>query len=373
MKHDFPGLLKDKTAAGTERWRVRVEGKPNTKIRIPSGPGTPGFDDHYYAARAGEKLKTIKPVQVKRGTLDALCDDYLAWLTERVEDPGVAAKDKPSPLTLKGHRSLLKRACDVKDRFGYRMGSLSASLPSAAFIHIRDKFGARTGAADNCIKALRAAYRWGEEREYVKDPEIFLVKKVHKNRGGAEAWTVDDMRKFLRRHGPGTMARLWFLSSLNTLPRINDVRLLGPQHISNTEGEKTIAFQPTKKGSAFVEVPALAQFLEELAMHPEGECFMMSAHGAPYSSRESMRNRVQDWTQQAGLPKGRTQHGIRKGAAELLAAAGATQYEIMALMSHTEAKTSEIYTKRVERKALAATAIKRLSAIDLEKIVDHGP
>lgn len=60
---------------------------------------------------------------------------------------------------------------------------------------------------------------------------------------------------------------------------------------------------------------------------------------------------MQDWTAQAGLPKGRTQHGIRKGAAGLLAKAGATQYEIMSLMAYTQAKTSEVYTERVERAA----------------------
>lgn len=38
----------------------------------------------------------------------------------------------------------------------------------------------------------------------------------------------------------------------------------------------------------------------------------------------------------------RTQHGVRKRADELPAAVGATQYEIMCLMAHTEAKTSEI-------------------------------
>lgn len=73
---------------------------------------------------------------------------------------------------------------------------------------------------------------------------------------------------------------------------------------------------------------------------------------------------------EAGLPKGRTQHGVRKGAAGLLAGAGATQYEIICLMAHTQAKTSEIYTKRIERAALAATAINKMSAMNFEN-VDH--
>ena len=54
------------------------------------------------------------------------------------------------------------------------------------------------------------------------------------------------------------------------------------------------------------------------------------------------------------LSTGSTQHGTRKGTAHLLAAAGATQYEIMFFMAHTEAKKSEVYTKSIERAGLAA-------------------
>ncbi|SFQ71385.1 hypothetical protein SAMN05421853_1451 [Roseivivax halotolerans] len=206
MKHRFPGLLKDRTAAGTIRWRVRVEGDRNRKLPIPMGPGEPGFHEHYFAARAGRKLEEKKPEKAITGTLDALCDGYLEWLSERVEDSDIEPQHKPSPLTLKGHRSLLRRACDIKDPDGDRMGSLDVDLPKAAIVHIRDSFGSKTGSADNCLKALRAAYRWGEERfGFPKTPSVFEVKKVHKNRGGATPWTVADMRKFLRHHGPGDL------------------------------------------------------------------------------------------------------------------------------------------------------------------------
>lgn len=365
MKHHFPGLLKDKTAAGTLRWRVRVQGEPNKKIKIPVGPGEPMFHEHYAAGRFGEVLELVKPVKTRSGALDELCDNYLQALTAKVE------ADNSSPLTLKGHRSLLRQACDVKDLDGDRMGSLDADLPEEAFVHIQDSFGARTGAADNCIKALRAAYRWGAKRGYPKNSEVFLVEKVHKGRGGAKPWSVKEMRQFLRHHGAGTMARLWLLQSLNTLPRIGDAGRLGGDHLTDIDGATWIEYQPSKKGSAFVAVPALPQFLDELAIHPDRKTFLETEAGNPFASPESLRNKIQEWTEQARLPKGRTQHGVRKGAAELLAAAGATQYEIMCLMAHTEAKTSEIYTKRVERSGLAKMAIEKMSAINFDEM-DHG-
>jgi len=355
MKFDFPGLLQDKTAAGTIRWRVRVEGLPNKKIPIPVGPGEPSFDEHYSAARLGDKLELVKPKKPKIATLDRLCDDYLAALKEKV-DQGNGSK-----LTLKGHKSLLTKACDVLDPVGDRIGSLDVELPKAAFVRIRDSFKGKTGSADNCIKALKAAYRWGEDYGYPAGSPVLLLKKVHKNRGGATPWNPDDMSKFLKHHPSGSMARLWFFLSLNTLPRIADVGLLGPDCFVMRGEVQWIEFQPSKAGSALVDVPALPQFISELKAHADRDTFLETEAGNPFASPESLRNKIQDWTEEAGLPKGRTQHGVRKGAAQLLAAAGATQYELMSLMAHTEAKTSEVYTKHVERSGLAAMAIKKIA------------
>jgi len=44
-----------------------------------------------------------------------------------------------------------------------------------------------------------------------------------------------------------------------------------------------------------------------------------------------------------------------------MAEEGRTQHQIMAVMSHTQAKTSEVYTKGAERKILAADGIRALA------------
>ena len=61
MKYRFPGLLETSRAAGNDRWRVRQKARTRRSL-VPGGPGTPGFDDHYAAARRGEKLETVKPM-----------------------------------------------------------------------------------------------------------------------------------------------------------------------------------------------------------------------------------------------------------------------------------------------------------------------
>lgn len=88
----------------------------------------------------------------------------------------------------------------MKDPDGDRIGSLNADLPREAFIHIRDGFGGRTGAAETCLKALRAAYKWGQDRGYPANSPVFAVKSTHRSKGGAEPWTAADIEKFLAKH-----------------------------------------------------------------------------------------------------------------------------------------------------------------------------
>ncbi len=59
-------------------------------------------------------------------------------------------------------------------------------------------------------------------------------------------------------------------------------------------------------------------------------------------------------------------HGIRKAVGTILAEAGCTLYEIMALHGHGDPKASEIYTRSVDRRKLVESAMGR---IDLGNIM----
>ncbi len=198
MKYSCPGLLHDKTTAGSVRWRVRVGGDRNRKTKVPVGTGEPGFDGHYHAARSGDVLETIRPARVRAGTLDELCGKYHDALTDKVQG-GTA-----SSLTHKRDRSLLTSACNLHDDLGDRLGCFDADMPREDFTLKRDSFESMTGAADNCIKVLRAVYRWGEERGYPANSPVYAIKKVNKNRGGASPWSVPEMKQFLARHKSGS-------------------------------------------------------------------------------------------------------------------------------------------------------------------------
>lgn len=356
VRVQFRGYVPERLPSGEVRHRVRVEGQPKRRIRIPVGPDHPDFSEHYHAARVGKLVEDqpAKPLP-KSGTLEARCAIYLAHLEQMV------AAGRASPLTMKQRRPILKQVCMMLAPNGVtRMGDLDEHLPPTALRHIQDQYGARTGAADNAIKALSAAFNHRGGRNPARE-----VKKVHVSRGGATPWSTGDVRTFLDHHGPGTTARLWLMLALFSTARISDVVRLGRQHEVVRDGVVWIDFQPVKRGSAFASLPMMPQFIAaHRAMKVQGPTYILSSHGRPYRTPASLNQRIDRWTTDAGL-SGRTQHGVRKATAELMAEVGCSDHEIAAVMAHTKVETSHIYTLKAERRRMANSAIKAISTSDL--------
>ncbi|MCP5088105.1 MAG: tyrosine-type recombinase/integrase [Rhodobacteraceae bacterium] len=89
---------------------------------------------------------------------------------------------------------------------------------------------------------------------------------------------------------------------------------------------------------------------------------MLNQNGLPLKNVETLRQRVRRWCDAAELPN-RASHGIRKGLAELLARAGCSSHEIMVILTHNKAQTSEVYTKGAERKILSRSAMSNLRGL----------
>ncbi len=379
IEKTYEGLCEEKTPAGTPRWRVRVEGQKTKRITIPVGPDHEDFEDHYLSARAGLKLIVNEKPKPAKNTVDELCERFLAWMEVQVKAGNLKQPTVNSRITgLTQARECLSPNKKV------RMGSMKASLPREAFAHIRDSFGVHTGAAHTCLKALRAAYRWGEDHGYPVDSPVHKVKSGHVEKGGAKPWSDADAEKFLAHHGPGTMARRWFLLAEATAGRIGDMHLLGPEHEMTRNERLYIRYQPSKKGSSEVQLPLPWNFMLEVADLPvDAPAYLLTAKGAPFASSGSLDNAVRKWIIAAGLcepvldddgnpvlekngkPKvraTRSQHGIRKRRAEQIAEASGSVYEVMAHLSHSDPKTAAIYTKRVDRARLAERAALRAEA-----------
>lgn len=353
------GLVVDKTPKGTTRYRVRQEGNKGKRTTIPVDPHHPDFLHYYYAAREGAAWEPDAPATLVEHSLDWLVSRYLNFLGSMVE------ANQMSAATLKQRRSILTRLCDFSDPQGTRYGDCDMNAPTAAFIAVRDAWASKPGAADNLIKTIRAVYTWSMERGEIAHNPAAGIGSINKNpKGGATAWTAADLRAFKAAHPKGTTAHLWLTIQAFTACRIGDALWIGRQQEKTIDGELWLEFQPRKKGSAFVSIPMLPPLVEATrASKVIGPSYLLNDKGTPFSSTEALRVRVQRWCVSAGL-KNRSSHGVRKAMAELMAEAGSSQHQIMAVMAHTQARTSEVYTKGVQRRGLAADGLQSLASLE---------
>jgi integrase len=359
VKVNYTGLLIEPLKSGATRYRVRVEGQKARRITVPVGPDHPDFGHHYWAARAGEKWArpdTAPPLPVKH-SIAWLMTGYLDHLTKRV------AAGLNSPATLRQRRSLLTRFCHIPDDDGDPIGNSAIDAPPWAFVKARDAWAATPAEADNMIKAVRAAYAWAVERGDIEANPV-RVATIHRSRGGATPWTAADLARFREVHPPGTMPHLWLTLQAFTGCRVGDALWLGRECEVTIDGVPHLHWQPRKKGSAPVTIPLLPPLWRATrAQKVIGAAYVLSDHGRPFKSPDSLRNAVRRWCDDAGLTE-RSSHGIRKALAEMLAELGCTEMQIMAVLAHTQPKTSAIYTKGANRTKLAGEAMTILEAIN---------
>lgn len=353
LKLDFPGLLKEKLPSGNYRYRVRMEGSPNRRVRLHIDPNHKDFQDHYRAARCGIEIKPdSKPEDMTiRGSVAWLTFKHIAHLEKLV-----SAK-LASPLTLKKRRGLFKRLRE-------ECGDYSMNMPTAEIIKIRDDMAHTPAYADSMVEAIRTMYHWAGERDICDFNPAIGIGKIDKGRGGAIPWTANDLRTYRDAHPPGTTAYLCLTLFMFTACRISDAVVLGRNNEFKRSGIEGLGWQPKKKGSPFVEVPMLPPLYEATRLSTvQGLTYLLTEYGKPFSSPDSLGQKFRKWCREARL-ENRSSHGIRKAAGHLLAQEGCSQYQIMAIHGHTQAKTSEIYTKGVERWKMAVDAMRTLEVIE---------
>ena len=367
VKVDFPGLLKEKLPSGNFRYRVRVEGNPRKRIPLHIDPDHQDFCEHYLAARQGVEIKANAAGQQAvaadnfRGLspTDRSVRGSVAWLTfkhlddlEKRVNAGLA-----SPLTLKKRQLLFRQ---LRSEYG----EYSLEMPTSAIIRLRDKMSATPASADSMVEGIRTMYRWAVERGICEFNPAAGVGKIDPGQGGAKPWTMTDLKKYRDFHRPGTTAHLCLTLFMFTACRISDAVLLGRRHEFDRGGIRALGWQPRKKGSALVEIPmAPPLYRATRAATVQGATYLLTEHGKPFKSPDALGQKFRKWCRTAGLDR-RSSHGIRKAAGHLLAQEGCSQYQIMSIHGHTQAKTSEVYTKGVERWKMAADAMQTLEAME---------
>lgn len=348
MKVDYPGLIEETLPSGSRRYRVRVKGQKKRRIRIYTPPGHPEFEKQYYAARAGEKPAPLKEASdyARTGSIAWLKTKYLEHLKKRVE-AGLS-----SPKTLKKKRNLLERFTGETDRI--------AVIPQTKLNEMRDEMMATPSQADAFIEAISVMYEWAIKAGHIDTNTAKGVDKIYTKGSGATPWTASDVKQYFKQHRLGTKAHVCLSILLWTGCRIEDTIILGRQHECTIEGVEAIRWKPLKKNSTEVAIPLMPMLKESVrAPTVQGMTYLVGRGGKPYASGDSASATFKVWCRQAGLEE-LSAHGVRKALAELLAELGCTEYEIMAILGHSESRTTQVYTRGAERWRLAKTAMEKV-------------
>lgn len=185
------------------------------------------------------------------------------------------------------------------------------------------------------------------------------IKRLHSG-DGFHTWTVDEVEKFEKRHGPGTKARLALHLGLFTGLRLEDLATVGRQHIKggwlNIRPKKN---ERSKKEAVNVDLPILPILQQSIDASPTGNLtFLVTEFGKPFSVK-GLGNKIRQWCDEAGLPEC-TAHGMRKVGASIAAENGATDEDLMAIFGWVTKAQTTLYTKKARRKLIAGRAAHKL-------------
>jgi integrase len=329
---------------GRQRAYLRLPGMKTTPL--PGAPGSPEFMAAYNAAVAAAVPKAGAGERVIPGSLDALAISYY---------------DSPAFTGLRESTQAAYRRLVEELRTGYGSRPVIRVEPRHIEAMMAQKSEHPT-AANHRLRLLRALMAHAVKIRMISTNPCLGIRKVPYRTEGYHTWTEDEISAFEAKHRSGSRERLAFALLLYTGQRRSDVVRMGRQHIRDIvlKGRRTEAMEvvQVKTGKRLL-LPIHAALAAEIDRTPRDRLtFLLTEAGAPFSPR-GFYNLFADWAREAGLPPGRSPHGLRKAAGRRLAEAGATAHQIMSVLGVT-LQTAEIYTRAAEQAGMAVAAFARL-------------
>ena len=304
------------------------------QIPLPDATA-PGFLAAYQAALASAAPAPVTK-RVDAGSLESLTRGYL----------GSAKFKQLGPSTRAVYQRILDDLCR-------QHGAKPVALLQAS--HIRRMLDAKSdtpAAANHWLRTLRALMAYAIKTGAITVDPTIGVDRLKEAGQGTETWTEEDIATFEAHWAAGTRPRLALALLLYTGQRRSDVVRMGAQHVRNG----TITIRQVKTGAELI-IPLHPDLAELIDAEPTGrETFLATEKGAPFTAN-GFYMRFTSWVEAAGLPAGRSPHGLRKAAARRMADAGCTAHQIGAITGHKTLAEVQRYTRAADQARLARDAI----------------
>lgn len=336
MKRKPPHVSHYRDRHNVLRWRFRAKGKPESQTRAVYGS-----DDWlaWYSEAMTAQPKPIGQDRVKPGTINALCVSYYA-------SGEFKTKRESTRKTYRGILENWRKGAGDKPVVLLRPEHISASM---------DKRADTPTAANNLLKVLRSVFRHAMKARLAHSDPTRGIRVLKHKTAGFHTWTEAEIAKFEARWPVGTRERLAFDLLLCTAQRSSDVRQLGPGNL--VEGYIRLTQQKT---GVELDVPIHPKLQASLdTIKDDRETYLLTSFGKPYTAA-GFGNWMRDAAKEAGLPTGRSPHGLRKAGARRLAECGCSANEIMSITGHTTLKEVERYTRAAGQRHMADGAMARM-------------
>lgn len=142
-----------------------------------------------------------------------------------------------------------------------------------------------------------------------------------------------------------------FALLLYTGQRRSDIVRMGSQHLR----DGVIEIRQVKTGAELF-IPLHTDLAELIALVPNQKAFRMTEASKPFTPN-GFYMRFTVWVEAAGLPPGRSPHGLRKTAARLLAEAGCSAHLIASISGHKTLSELQRYTRAADQVQPARDAV----------------
>lgn len=325
---------------GKPRHYFRRRGFP--RMALPGAPGSAAFMAAYQLALEGP-TREIGHERVTAGSISALISSYYMS----------ADYIHLKATTKKSYRSTL-------EAFRKTHGAQPAALIAPKHVNsILDKLAENPGSAIKLRKRLRQIMQHAVDMGWRNDNPVIVSKKIRHKSAGISPWTEDEINRFEARWPSGSKPRLAMSLMLYTGQRKSDAVRMGRQHVTS----ERISVVQVKTGKVLM-IPLHPQLSAELAHHKTDMTFLRTEYGRPFSI-DGFGIWFKDKVVLAGITN-RTAHGLRKAAGRRLAEAGCTAHEIMSILGHSSMAEAEKYTRDVEQRKMADSAIVKLRGTNVE-------
>ncbi len=351
----FKYCTRDVDRHGNERFYIRLPGMPKyrmTSVYLDlSGSITQEFTEEYHRVLAGDRgEKVVAIIRLEPGSVQWLIETYYRS----------KAFQSQAPATQKDKKSVLNRYCANVGELPFkkiRKSDIEAS---------QMKRDATPGAADKLVKYLKALFNWAIKADLATFNPASGVTKIHSSTG-FHTWSEVEVERFRSAYPIGSTARLSMELMVNLGVRRSDLVKLGWKNV--VEGR--IEFVPEKGAGRFAQslsLPVTDELQQALnAIIHDQPTFLITEYGNSFSSN-GFGNKMRQWCNEANLPDC-SSHGLRKTSATILAEAGATEHQLMAIFGWSDSKMAQHYTKAAQSKRIIDAGFERRKSYVARRIV----